>query len=645
MHRASIQAETPPRPQDRHERTLKLCASNGETRVPPFRRRETDGLAPRRLPHRHKLLGQHASMPLAAPTGDSLNRRFRYIVTALYVVVVGMFLWQVSQQWRGYRDATEAQKDFSVVRAALRAMANVSSERRPTVAVLMLRDPDTQRWLDVLHSARQETDRRMDELGAALRDPDCDECGTLVSSWERARTQLIEARQHLDAMQGPTHTDEDIIDGFNQIVGVIPRLSSIAQTSATGVIRENADVQSYLLVARLSGVLREQAGLIAQQFAPALVRRRALTEQEALDIAGTIGKIEQLRQLLLPSVRVLPPDLLQDYTEVEQRYYGEGLDLLNDLRHQAARPIGSDVTLMQLSDRYGPLVRPIDRLRDDALALAGETIDKSLRRHLVALLVSAVIAVALTALLLVMVWRFREKVIRPFYDAQRFILAVASGDSTAKLPGGRYGKEVLDLFAALNVLKENDLKRHQLELERNRLIGELQTIAETDPLTGLLNRRAFESRAHVLLSDKRSADPVVALMMIDIDFFKRVNDTYGHETGDTALVTLATLCRETVRSEDIVARFGGEEFVILLRVQVGAQALELAETLCQRLRGTKVTATDGQVFGFTVSVGIAFGDRASASTLHVDELLRDADTLLYRAKANGRDRIEVEPSG
>jgi diguanylate cyclase (GGDEF)-like protein len=581
-------------------------------------------------------------MPAPAPHHESVNRRFRYIVVTLYLMVVGVMVWQFALQWRGYRDAREAQKQFSVVQAALHAMADVSRERRPAVAVLMLEESESARWRNVLDTARRMTDRQMDELGAALRDPDCNQCATIAPSWDGVRAQLVQARQGLDAMQHVAHTDGDLVNGFNQIVRVIPRLSSIAQTGATGVIRENADVQSYLLVARLSGLLREQAGLVAQQFAPSLVKHRPLTEQETLEITASLGKIEQLRQLLVPSVRVLPPELLLDYAELERRYYGDAVALLQQLRQEAADASGSKFTLMELSDQYGPLVAPIDRFRDDALALASETIDKSLQRHLLYLLASGLLAVALTALLVVMIWRFREKVIRPFSEAQQFILAIASGDTTAEIPGGRYGSEVQDLFAALNVLKQNDLKRHQLEHERNRLIRELQTMAETDPLTGLLNRRAFESRARVLLADKRGSDPVVALMMLDIDFFKRVNDTYGHESGDKALVALATLCRETVRADDIVARFGGEEFVILLRVQAAQHARVLAEKLSEQLRAQTVTATDGQPFGFTVSIGIAFAQRVAGATLQVDALLREADALLYRAKSNGRNRIETD---
>lgn len=583
-------------------------------------------------------------MPTPAPHNESVNRRFRYIVVTLYLMVVGVMVWQFAMQWRGYRDAHEAQKQFTVVQTALRAMADVSSERRPVVAVLTPDAPEHAKWQVVLESARQMTDRQLEALRAALRDPDCRQCGAMSASWEEIRAQLDKARRGLDAMQHDEHTDADVVSGFNQIVKVIPRLSSIAQTGATGVIRENADVQSYLLVARLSGLLREQAGLVAQQFAPALVEHRTLTEQEAAEIAASLGKIEQLRQLLVPSVRVLPPELLRDYAELEQRYYGQAMTMLEHLRADAAGVSGTQTTLLEFSDRYGPLVVPIDRIRDDALALASATIGESLHRHLVYLLMSGLSAIALTALLVVMIWRFREKVIRPFAEAQQFILAVAAGDTAAEIPNRHYGSEVQHLFDALRVLKQNDLQRRELEQERNRLIRELQTMAETDPLTGLLNRRAFESRASVLLADKRAGDPVVALMMLDIDFFKRVNDTYGHETGDKALVALAKLCRESVRSDDIVARFGGEEFVILLRVQAAQHAQTLAEKLCERLRQQTVTAIDGRIFGFTVSIGIAFAQRTAEATLQVDELLREADALLYRAKQNGRDRIETSMS-
>ena len=586
-------------------------------------------------------------MPSTVPAGESINQRFRYIVTALYIVVVALVLWLFGMQWRGYRDAREAEKEFIAVQAALRAMADVSSERKPTFDVLAPPELASTDRFEAMTSARKETDARLDTLGIALRDPECGNCAELMPRWERLRAGLTDARRHIDSLRNEApgeQRDAEILDGFTHLADVIPQLSAIAEAGSMGVIRENANVQSYLLAARLSALLREHAGMLVSQFGPALVAHRALTEREAFDIARTQGKIEQLRALLASTTLALPSPLQSDYREIDQRYFGEALALIERLLESTQRTGGSGELLHRVSAQYGPLITPINRFRDDALALTQQAIRTSLRSYLIYLVASGIFAALLTGMLLLMIWRFRERIVRPFVEARRVILAIASGNPSVPFPHKKYGGEVRELFSALHVLKENDTKRLRLEKERKRLIGELQLMAETDSLTGLLNRRAFEARAQALLADQRGSDPVVALIMLDIDRFKRVNDTYGHDSGDRALVMLASLCRETVRSDDIVARFGGEEFVILLRVRAPEQAAALAELLRQRLHEETVTTADGRVFDFTASFGVACTRRDTASHVDLDALLREADALLYRAKEGGRDRVEVTPT-
>lgn len=585
-------------------------------------------------------------MPSTVPPGESINRRFRYIVTALYLIVVALVLWLFGTQWRGYWDAREAEKEFVAVQAALRAMADVSSERRPTFAVLVTTDPVPSDRLAAMSAARLETDTRLDKLGMALHDPGCENCAALVPRWGRIRDSLTMARQHIDTLHGEPPSeqrDAEILDGFAHLADVIPQLSSIAETGSMGVIRENADVQSYLLAARLSALLREHAGMLVSQFGPALVSQRALTEREAFDIARTQGKIEQLQVLLVSTTLALPPLLQSDYKEIDERYFGDALTLIAHLRESTQHAGGSMELPLRISEQYGPLITPINRFRDDALALTQQTIHASLHSYLVYLIASGIFATLLTLLLLVMIWRFRDQIVRPFVEARRVILAIASGSPSIPFPHKQYGGEVRELFTALHVLKENDAKRLRLEKERKRLIGELQVMAETDALTGLLNRRAFETRAQALLADQRASDPVVALIMLDIDHFKRINDTYGHDSGDRALVMVASLCRETVRSDDVVARFGGEEFVILVRVQAPEQAIALASLVHGRLHEETVTTADGRVFDFTASFGVACTRRDKRGNVDLDALLRDADALLYRAKESGRDRVEFTP--
>ncbi len=582
-----------------------------------------------------------------ATSGDSVNRRFLHIVSAIYVVVLMLVLWRCFEQWQGYQDAREAQREFLVLQSALRTMADISGERRPTF-VWMLESSDAQtsqasnQLRQALKDARRSTDSDMNELDASLRDPSCKTCAPLRETFAQVKSAIAEARHSLDAIYPSTPSDRvntDVLHTVDRLVDAIPLLASIADTSAMGVIRENADVQSYLLAARLAALVREQAGRAGSDFVPAMAWQRALNQDEVFDIARTLGAIEQLRILLSPSIRALPPRLQADYDLINQHFFGEDLTEINRMLSLHV-PTFDPVSPAQQAKAYASRLQPIERFRDDTLALARDTIRSSLQWHLALFVGATLFASALTGVLLLLTWRFREKIVRPFVEARRLILAIAAGNLSMNIPLASYSGEIKDLFGALNVLKQNSAERIRLEQERKRLIGELRTMAETDPLTGLLNRRAFESRSRVLLSDQRGDEPEVALIMLDIDHFKHVNDTYGHETGDRTLVKLAAICRETVRSEDVVSRIGGEEFVIMLRVNNHAQAYELAQRLRNRLHHDTIVAIGGEIFSITASFGIAFAQRANAP--QTDDLLRQADALLYQAKENGRDRIETQ---
>ncbi len=582
-----------------------------------------------------------------ATSGDSVNRRFLHIVSAIYVVVLMLVLWRCFEQWQGYQDAREAQREFLVLQSALRTMADISGERRPTF-VWMIESTDasqasqaSDQLRQALREARRATDSDMNELDASLRDSRCKTCAPLRATFAQVKSTIAEARHGLDAIYPSTPSDRintEVLHVIDRLVGAVPLLASIADTSAMGVIRENADVQSYLLAARLAALVREQAGQAGSGFVPAVAWRRALNPDEVFDIARTLGAIEQLRILLSPSIRALPPRLQTDYDLINQHFFGEDLTEINRMLSLPA-PTFDPVSPAQQAETYASRLEPIEHFRDDTLALARDTIRSSLQWHLALFAGTTLFASALTGVLLLITWRFREKIVRPFVEARRLILAIAAGNLSMTIPLAGYSGEIKDLFGALNVLKQNSAERIRLEQERKRLIGELRTMAETDPLTGLLNRRAFESRSRVLLSDQRGDEPEVALIMLDIDHFKHVNDTYGHETGDRTLVKLAAICRETVRSEDVVSRIGGEEFVIMLRVNNRTQAYELAQRLRNRLHQDTIVAISGEIFSITASFGIAFAQRANAP--QTDDLLRHADALLYQAKENGRDRIET----
>jgi diguanylate cyclase (GGDEF)-like protein len=175
--------------------------------------------------------------------------------------------------------------------------------------------------------------------------------------------------------------------------------------------------------------------------------------------------------------------------------------------------------------------------------------------------------------------------------------------------------------------------REELEQAKH----EAESLARTDPLTELNNRRAFFELAPSQLNNAHRLGYPLSLVMLDIDHFKRINDSYGHAVGDTVLVSVGGLLRQFTRESDLVGRLGGEEFAILLSASDRIAAEEYAERLRERLAQIDFAAT-GHEFSITASLGISQYQPRHDS---IDSLLERADSALYDAKNQGRNRSVV----
>ncbi|KQO22250.1 diguanylate cyclase [Acidovorax sp. Leaf76] len=267
-----------------------------------------------------------------------------------------------------------------------------------------------------------------------------------------------------------------------------------------------------------------------------------------------------------------------------------------------------------------------------AFAEAGRTVRLALVIGLTAAMVASVLA-----------WLAARRLSDDLYALADAATAVEAETPGTRIPQTRSSREVRKLSGALRRMThhlltareamEEKVRLRTLELEAANRALDLQ--ARTDALTGLLNRRGFETQMAFALALARRSGRPLSIITVDVDHFKRVNDTYGHEAGDEVLRRLARTLEVRLRTSDVVARLGGEEFVALLPDTDLAGARAIAEAL--------VTAMDEQtdpvVGHITVSAGVAtmrgLYDEGS-------DMLRRSDAALYEAKNQGRNRVSVE---
>jgi len=195
-----------------------------------------------------------------------------------------------------------------------------------------------------------------------------------------------------------------------------------------------------------------------------------------------------------------------------------------------------------------------------------------------------------------------------------------------------------DYIALLHQLSEREISLEAKRLDVKLNISAVKRKADTDFLTGLYNRSYLESSTDALLTDALRNDKHIVCFVLDLDNFKTMNDTYGHLFGDEVIQLVSQTCLSLVREDDLVGRFGGDEFVIILKGISLEFGKRKAEQLSEAIRNL-VIEKDGIRILITVSIGIA--DNLGGSILKFKEIFHNADLALYKAKKNGKNQVYI----
>lgn len=228
-------------------------------------------------------------------------------------------------------------------------------------------------------------------------------------------------------------------------------------------------------------------------------------------------------------------------------------------------------------------------------------------------------------------------------EARRAIRLALESRTPVRIPIKNYTKNGNEYWLDLSILplrnSQNELT-HFVAIEREiteqkKLELELQKLSTTDPLTGLLNRRSFEEKLKRFYQRFRKEEMTYSAIALDLDHFKSINDQYGHQAGDIVLKKIGHLCSQFFYRDDLVARTGGEEFVIILKNQDLKSAMNRAELLRREIATIRIPLTQTEL-SFTASLGVA-EVHSDDKTLH--DIINQADKALYQAKESGRNRV------
>ncbi len=281
--------------------------------------------------------------------------------------------------------------------------------------------------------------------------------------------------------------------------------------------------------------------------------------------------------------------------------------------HEYVNRIQTPVLGMGFSLTELPWYLLMEKNRSDVYAALTEA-----RNRILLITILLTVAIGGTAVIIA------RNIIYPLQDLIKGVQQVAGGDLQVTVPVRRQD-ELGIVTSMFNEMVER-LQEHQTRLEE---------LATTDPLTGLANRKQIMTSLELQMDGFSRHGTKFSLLMLDIDFFKKVNDTYGHQAGDSVLVELASILSTILRTLDTAGRYGGEEFVVILDTADQAQAVQSAERIRQAVE-RHVFLCQGHELRITVSVG--------ASVIYptdetVDSLIARVDKALYRAKAEGRNRV------
>lgn len=573
-----------------------------------------------------------------------LQAQLRVGAALLLAVAAGISSYVFAGYAQGYRQGTRNLQALASYDQMLKAGNAISAERAPSNILLTLDPRAAQSYASTradVAGARRHTDAALDQLERLIRARP--QAGSEHPVLARARESLTKARADYDtlARSAPSErSPQDLQAAIDTLIVARKQLDPLIGDFYREAVELAPDQAGTMQTARILSDLREYGGRLGSMLVVPLSTPEPIDPARRVAIATLRGRIDELRSLML--ARTGAADLRDDAIEhmreqVERGFFGRTLAQVDMLTAGSSADYG--IRAAAFTSQALPDLVALENLEDLFMRRAiAHVTDAQRDERLHMLLIGAFLA-AFFLFLLIMLRAAESLVIRPLLLAKAEIVALANGD-LRRAPRAGTSVEARALHDAIDTLRQKHLRSMQLAIERDELSKALRRQAHTDALTGLLNRHALEEFTGDLSDEPVRLSKGRGLILIDVDYFKPINDEHGHIVGDLVLREVAGRIRQLVKEPHMAFRYGGEEFAVLTNGLTMEDLCRLAEDIRHAISSSSIAAPNASRLTVTASLGVAKGNAAVLTWL---DLLNAADSALYQAKAQGRNQLVAAP--
>ena len=547
------------------------------------------------------------------------------LIIVLTVLLIGFPL--IASSYISYKKGSEALSEIQSL-SMLSELANkVSRERAPSNNAMTSSAVDAEKYLAELQQFRVEVDQLIQSTVQSL----------MQAGQHRAARDLkqifvpalVRGRQQVDvyiAMPSEQRNMRQMNDAINAMFRAWDACDDVMQNLVYDAEQKDQALSNYYTLILLLSELRDQAGRSASNIMPAVSFHQTIPNENLASSLQTQHQTQYLWRL----VGIIQPKNSQTaefdrlYLRVKKGFFDHGLSVIGNLvddslNKRPYRMTGPELTHAMVKG-FVTVVDLQNYILESSVKVAYLEQQNAKKKLIYAILM---VLLSLVTVSTTMIYA-RKWVFGPLIQAREQLFKLAHPES--KGSSEHSSKQSMSLFDAIHRLQKKLQQREALEFQ-------LKHIAHSDSLTGVANRFALDE--YIKLLEKQPTQfRNTCLIVIDIDNFKQVNDCFGHIVGDAVIRSVAESLKESIRASDLLVRYGGDEFLVLIENVELPAALKIAEKIRRNILGSNLFQRDGlEQVSVSISAGVAVGAECWLA------LLARADEALFRAKAKGKNSV------